>query len=138
MRDYLKLNSSLNPKEAEEVFQEAFKEWETTNSKKAYDIMWIRVYECCRAIALRIAPGKPLVEERALEAAITIIERMIRLKQHPNKLSSWCYLPVRYALQGNKAIREDREMQYDDTLNTNKIFEPVRGICRQELVNTAD
>lgn len=115
-KDYIRSLEEQNipVAEQERIFQEALCSWELTRDKKYWDIMWFRVYECCRSIALRIAPGKPLIEERALDAAIKIMDRIERLKRHPAKLSAYCYLPTLGELQGPKAVREDRESYYED------------------------
>lgn len=116
-KDYIKslaTDKELTVTEQESIFQEALCNWELTKEKKYWDIMWLRVYECCRSIALRIAPGKPMVEERALDATIKIMDRIERLKKHPAKLSAYCYLPTLGEVQGPKAVKEDRESYFED------------------------
>lgn len=142
MREYLGDNYSptLKPADQERLFQEAINDWEISGSKEAWDRMWIRIYECCRALALKIAPGKDKVEERAMDATVIVMDRIKRLNKHPNKLSSYCYWPVVGALQGPKAKREDMEMNLQDEIEKFEElkYETVRGICRQDLMNTED
>lgn len=130
----------LNPEEQEKLFQEAMKEWDSTNSKDAWDRMWLRVYECCKAIAIKKAPGKPLLEERAMNATILVMDRINRLKARPEKLSSYCYWPVIASIQGPKAKKEDQELAMQEELeNYDELkHEEIRGICRPELMDTED
>lgn len=123
----------------EQQFQDAFERWEGSGKvdKGAWDEMWLRVIECCRALALKIAPGKPLVEERSLDGAILVMDRIVRLQTHPRKLSSYCYWPVREALQGPKVVREDMELQLYEEYEEQKRDE-IRGVCREDLMNTID
>lgn len=129
-----------SPEEQEELFQEAMKEWDSTNSKDAWDRMWLRVYECCKAIAIKKAPGKPLLEERAMDATILVMDRIERLGNHPARLSSYCYWPVIASIQGPKARKEDLELALQDELEgfEEVKHETIRGVCRPELMNTED
>lgn len=146
-------NRPIEIQEAE--FQSAFNLWEQNGKKfdKNWERMWIRVSECCKAICLKIAPGKPQTAERSVDATIMVMDRIIRLNKHPQKLSSYCFWPCKAALQGPKAMREDLEgINYDveDTpinilgeRDYSVYYEPyiqegVRGIWRAELVNTID
>lgn len=143
MREYYlgdKNLPTLEPAEQERLFQEAISDWEISGSKAAWDRMWIRVHECCRALALKIAPGKDKVEERAMDATITVMDRIKRLNKHPNKLSSYCFWPVVGALQGPKAKKEDMELALQDEIEKfNELkHDEVRGICRVELMCTDD
>lgn len=111
-RKEMPTQTRLTPKEQESIFQSALKDWIQSNSKPSWDIMFLRVYECCKAIALTKAPGKPFLEDRAMDATITIMDR-IRRGARPSLLSSYCYWPLIGAIQGEKAKREDRELSYD-------------------------
>lgn len=134
--------SSLSPVEQEALFQDALKKWEETGDKVFWDRMFMRVWECCRAMAIRLAPGKPLIDNRAMDAAIIIMDRIKRNKSRPMKLSAFCYWPVQAAIHGPKAIKEDRELQYheeyEEQTQDENTYETVRGICRMELMNTLD
>jgi len=131
----------LSPEEQEELFQEAMSKWDRTKNKKAWDEMWFRVYECCKAIAIKKAPGKPLLEERSMDAACLVMDRIERLGARPEKLSSYCYWPVVASIQGPKAKKEDQELAMQDEIEDYEEVQTndeVRGICRLELMNTID
>lgn len=145
----------LEPSLQESLFQSAFSKWEANGKRndKNWAEMWFRVAECCRAICLKIAPGKPLTEERSIDATIMVMDRIVRLNKHPQKLSSYCFWPCKACLQGPKPMREDLEgINYDvedipinilgerdySMYNEPYIQEGVRGIWREELANTID
>lgn len=142
MRTEKKLQNKehLSTEEQERLFQEAMKEWDNTKSKDAWDRMWARVYECCKALAIKKAPGKPLLEERAMDATILVMDRIERLRARPEKLSSYCYWPVVASIQGPKAKKEDQELAMQDEIEdyTELKHDEIRGICRIELMNTED
>lgn len=129
-----------NTKEQESLFQEAINEWDNTKSKDAWNRMWVRVYECCKAIAIKKAPGKPLLEERAMDATILVMDRIERLRVHPEKLSSYCYWPVIASIQGPKAKKEDQELAMQEEIDDYEEVkhETIRGICRTEFMCTED
>lgn len=136
----MSLGDVMSPKLQEALFQEAICNWERTRDVIYWEQMWMRVLECCKALALKIAPGKPLVEERSVDAAIKVMDRIERLNKHPNKLSSYCYWPVKEALQGPQAMHEDLEEclyeEYEEQTQDKACY--VLGICRKELMNTDD
>lgn len=112
MRTAKLTTTRLSPQVQEQMFQDAMREWVDTSSKQSWDSMFTRVYEFCKAMALTKAPGKPFLEDRAMDATITIMDR-IRRGARPNRLSSYCYWPLIGAIQGDKAKREDRELSYE-------------------------
>lgn len=128
---------NLSPKEQEARFQEALDHWVHNGDKKSWDEMWFRVIECCRALALKIAPGKQHVEERALDAAATIMKGIKERGLRPEKLSSYCYWPCRGSIQGKAAQHEDQELQlhleYEEQKQLERSYETVRGIYRPEM-----
>lgn len=128
----------MSPKEQEGLFQYYMNLWVETGLKKYWDQMFLRVIECCRAIAIKKAPGKRLLDERSLSAACIVMDRIERLKVRPNKLSSYCYWPVIECIQGKKAMYEDQELQIHEEYKETMINEEIRGICRRELMNTED
>ncbi len=109
------MKQHLNPKEAEAVFMKALAEWKSSGSKEAWRVMWERVVECCRAIAIYKCPGFPMVDDRAMDASIHVME-LIGRNYTPNSgsLSKFCSYPVTAALYGPKAVREDSEACVDD------------------------
>lgn len=127
----------LDPKIQEEMFREALAEWERDGSEDAWHRMWERVAAACKACALRIAPGKPLILERSMDAAITIMKGIKERGSRPQKLSSFVYWPVRGSLQGRLAQQEDQELQYDPLYEEQTQLEhgtdTIRGIYRPEM-----
>lgn len=109
------MKQHLNPKEAEAVFMKALAEWEATGSNEAWRVIWERVVQCCRAIAIYKCPGFPLVDDRAMDASIHVMELLKRgYKPNSGSLSKFCSYPVTAALYGPKAIKEDSELGIDD------------------------
>lgn len=110
----------MTPKEQEDEFQRLYDIWINTQDrkeqKKAFDLMFIRILEVCKAIGKKIntAPNNPFLEERCLDAAIYFANRIKTTKIRPNKLSSWCYLGVKGFLYRPLYIREDREESYEE------------------------
>lgn len=105
----------LNPKEAEAVFMKALAEWEATGSNEAWQVMWERVAACCRAIGIYKCPGLSLVDDRAMDASIHVMELIKRgYKPNSGSLSKFCSYPVTAALYGPKAVKEDTELSFDE------------------------
>lgn len=119
------------------MFQQALNHWINNGDKSSWDMMFLRVIEACKACALRIAPGKPLILERAMDAAITIMKGIKERGSRPQKLSSFVYWPVRGSLQGRLAQQEDQELQYDPLYEEQTQLEhgtdTIRGIYRPEM-----
>ena len=109
------MKQHLNPKEAEAVFMKALAEWKSSGSKEAWRVMWERVVECCRAIAIYKCPGFSTVDDRAMDASIHVME-LISRNYTPNKgsLSKFCSYPVTAALYGPKAVAADSESSFDE------------------------
>ena len=151
---------AASPSLQEEQFQNAYSKWEASGylDGDAWNIMFYRVHEVCNAIASKMCMGiyNHMFEDRVMDATIYFMNRIYKEHIHPNKLSSWCYLGVKGYIYGAKQQREDKELSYEsfysqedgmdvavDILgNTveigNNINEEIRGICRQELMNTLD
>lgn len=127
----------LDPKVQEQMFQDALSEWERDGSEAAWGRVWERVIAACRACALKIAPGKPHVEERAMDAVITIMRGIKERGLRPKKLSSYVYWPVRGALHSRSCMHEDQELQlhteYEEQKQLERGYETVRGIYRPEM-----
>jgi len=107
--------TQVSPKIQEEVFMAAYKRWLRDGSDSAWKIIWERVVECCRSIAIYKCPGFPLVDDRAMDAAIHVMELIKRgYKPKSGSLSKFCSYPVTAALHGPKAVKEDTELGFDD------------------------
>jgi hypothetical protein len=98
----------LTPAENEALFQET-DDW---------SIKWYCVTFACENLAkkqlqgINIGPEK--FEQRVGEAVFECMEK-IKRGDKPDKLSSWCYWPVRRALWSKSAIQEDREcLSYEE------------------------
>lgn len=101
----------LSIEERQAEFDAAYKDWLDTGSKKSWDIAFMRVIDACTNIAKRLMKGKPynpMTEERAMDAAIIIMDRLKRLKYYPVTLSSYCYLPTYKELFDRKSIEYDK------------------------------
>jgi len=101
----------LTIEERQAEFDAAYKKYLDTGSKEAWDTAFIRVVDACQNIAKRLMQGKPynpMTEERAMDAAIIIMDRLKRLRYYPVTLSSYCYLPTYKELFDIKAQRYDK------------------------------
>lgn len=106
------------PSEQESAFQEAMSKWVANpDDKKAYDEMWLRVHECCKAAASKICKGIPMpsdvFHDRVMEATMKCMRYILDNGKRPIKLSSFCYLPTLGSMQGPRARREDTELSYE-------------------------
>lgn len=112
--------------EQEEQFQSALKHYRLYNDKRSYDIMFIRVYEACKANAkklLKVSLDDMLFHDRlmrAVDICMTYITKEHYNKKRervppcdPIKLITFCYLPTLGAFFGPKAIKEDTELSYE-------------------------
>lgn len=130
----------LNPKEAEMIFMKALAEWEATGSNEAWRVMWERVEKCCRYLAIYKCPGFPMVDDRAMDAAIHVMELLKRgYKPNSGSLSKFCSYPVTAALYGPRAVREDSESSFDenfaDEAETNLVEYRGKYFDMEELMN---
>lgn len=134
----------MTPKEQEELFQRAYDDWVSSGRSdlSAWNEIWSRVYEACKAIALKICNNcyVPCLEERVMDCTITLVERFERTGNRPRKLSSYCYLPMRGVLYNEKYQKQDRELSYEEYKEYEEITicDEVRGICRKEMMTTRD
>lgn len=105
----------LKPREQEEIFKAAYERWLLNGLDADWKIMWERVAECCRAIAIYKCPGFPMVDDRAMDASIHVME-LLKRGYKPNKgsLSKFCSYPVTAALYGPKAVAADSESSFDE------------------------
>lgn len=108
------------PSEQELEFQDAYSKWIADGDKGSYEVMWIRVKECCNAIASKLLKGlyTSTFDDRVMDATMKCMEDIINGGVRPKKLSSYCYYPVLTAIWGLKARKEDREESYDNYLNS--------------------
>lgn len=119
----------MTVKEQEEVFQEALSHYRVFNDKKSRDIIWMRVYEACKANAkklLKVSLDDMVFHDRLMTAVDSCIGYI--LYEHPNKkgvmqppsnprsLVTFCYLPTLAAFCGPKAIKEDAELSYEQSV----------------------
>lgn len=106
------------PSEQELEFQTAYSKWIVDGDKSSYKVMWIRVKECCNAIASKLLNGlyTSTFDDRVMDATMKCMEDIIN-GEHPKKLSSYCYWPVVNAVWGPKAKKEDQEECYDNYIN---------------------
>lgn len=104
--------SYIDPKEQEQMFQSALEHWKENKDKKSWDAMYMRAYECCKAIIKKRAYGIniPDLESKALDAASYVMD-LINRGSYPGKLSSMCYLHVSKFMYSEKIKRAEREVQ---------------------------
>ena len=102
----------VTPAEQESLFQQHLLHWKEYADKSSWDGMWLRVYECCKAIAKSKCNGinNQHLEERALDGATYVMD-LISRGNYPAKLSSVCYLQTMKFLYGNREKQADRELQ---------------------------
>lgn len=104
-----------SPKVQEEIFMAAYTRWLKYGLDADWKIMWERVVQCCRAIAIYKCPCFSLVDDRAMDASIHVMELLKRgYKPNSGSLSKFCSYPVTAALYGPKAVKEDSELGIDD------------------------
>lgn len=102
-------------KEQEREFQEAMSHWIEYNDKKSWDLMFLRVYEACKALSkkmLKVSLDDMVFHDRLMDAVLTVMEN-IKNGTRPNKLSSYCYFPCLGSFFGPKAVKEDAEYSYE-------------------------
>lgn len=103
--------SDLEQREKE--FQDAYDKWSETKEKKYWDIMFMRVIDCCHNIAAKKLVGVNIdpdeFENRYMDAAMYVMESILK-GVHPSKLSSYCYLRV------YKYLYDPKNQNYDKTL----------------------
>lgn len=111
----------LTPEENETLFQE-------TND---WDIKWYCVQFACENLAKKQLKGIHMpperFEQRVGEAILECMEK-IKRGDKPDKLSSWCYWPVRRALWSKAAQQEDKEMlSYEADFTDNILNREEKG-----------
>ena len=108
----------MNIKEKELEFQEAQKNWNIFKDLKSWNIMWFRVFDCCKNIAKTKANGivLPDLEEKCLDATCKIMQK-IKDGYNINKLSSFCYLWVIGELYNKKIQKWERSLDIETILN---------------------
>lgn len=102
----------IDPKVQETMFQSALTHWKDYKDKKSWDDMFMRAYECCKAIIKKRAYGIciPELESKALDAATYCMD-LINRGNYPAKLSSMCYLHCSKFMYNEKLKRAEREVQ---------------------------
>lgn len=104
-----------SPKEQEREFQDVMNHWVEYKDKKSWDLMFLRVYEACKALSkriLKVSLDDMVFHDRLMDAVLKVmgnIENGVR----PNKLSSYCYFPCLGSFCGPKAVKEDTEYSYE-------------------------
>lgn len=106
------MSNYIDPKEQEVMFQSALTHWKINKDKKSWDDMFMRAYECCKAIIKKRAYGIqiPELEGKALDAATYCMD-LINRGNYPAKLSSMCYLHCSKFMYSDKLKRSEREVQ---------------------------
>ena len=111
----------LDPEEQEQRFQDAISKGDASNGtdKKAYEEIWLRVYEACKANASRICKGihTDRFHDRLMDSVEIVIRYIIKEGKRPRKLITYCYLPTFGQFCGQKAIKEDEQKYLDDYYN---------------------
>ena len=114
----MKNTDYLSPDEQERRFQDAISKWDASEGKdkEAYNEIWMRVYEACKANASRICHGiyNDRFHDRLMDSVEVVIRYIIKEGKRPNKLITYCYLPTFGQFCGSKAIREDKQQYIDD------------------------
>ena len=123
--------------EREEEFQTALKEWTETRSKNSWDVMFFHILDCCTNILKKKAVGIRLKEldETALEAALYCMHLIRDNGARPEKLSSWCYLPVKRYLYSERKKLADKMIMFSDIQNEELSNNSIGDMV---LVNTGE
>ena len=99
-------------KERNRQFEDSLNEWKQTGSTKAWDTMWIRVYDFCLNYSKKKCQGiyNPHLEERAMDATI---DYMYLIKRGVNimPMTTGCHYTVVKALYNDRVKKADRELQ---------------------------
>lgn len=115
------MEKRLSPDEQEQIFQDAYDRWEINpNDKKALEIIWLRIYEACKANAkriLKVSISDDKFHDRLMDAVMTCYRYIVQEHKRPEKLGTYCYLPTLSAFCGYKAIREDKELSYEQSVS---------------------
>lgn len=118
------METKLSPQEQEERFQFALKHWREHNDSKSWEEIWLRVYEACKANAKKMLKVS-LEDEVFHERLMTVVETVIRYIKfgnrnsgpvNPDKLITYCHLPVVGAFFGIRAVKEDNELSYEQSV----------------------
>lgn len=110
------LNSKTPLKEREEQFQLELNKWSQTHSKDSYNKLWFYIYDCCTNIMLSKGKKHTIynLEDKAMDATLKIMNKIVKENVRPTKLSSYCYYPCIEQLYGNKTRREENELDLID------------------------
>lgn len=103
------------PNEQEREFQDAMSHWIEYNDKKSWDLMFLRVYEACKALSkkiLKVSLDDMIFHDRLMEAVVKVMGN-IKKGVRPSRLSSYCYYPCLGSFCGPKAVKEDTEYSYE-------------------------
>lgn len=106
--------------EQEKEFQSAMSHWDTYKDIESYHTVWLRVYESCKANAkriLKVSLDDGVFYDRLMTAVGTVIRYIFDNGQRPVNLGTYCYLPTLSAFCGYKAIREDKELSYEQSVS---------------------
>ena len=123
------MEALISPIDQEELFAKALAHYREYNDKKSRDEIWMRVYEACKANAkraLQVSLDDGIFHDRLMTAVETCIKYIMEQhynKKHelvppsnPQKLITFCYLPTYAAFFGPKAVREDHEFSYEQSI----------------------
>lgn len=111
----------LSPKVQEQMFQDAFDNWEKSGytSKKDWDIMFLRVYEASKAAVLKACNGlyRPQALDAIEEFTIYIMGRIKEQHFRPKVLRSYCGFAPKWMIKKSEQFWDstldfDNEVEY--------------------------
>lgn len=128
----------IDPKEQEQMFQDALSHWKQYKDKVSWDKMFYRVYECCLALAKKKAYGIniPELESKAMDAACYAMD-LINRGNYPSKLSAMCYLHVNKFLYSERNKRAEREVQLSVLLE-NVLESEIEGATYDDIIDAKE
>lgn len=100
--------------EQELEFQAALSDYRNGN-KKALDIIWIRVYEACKAKIACYYKGIPNLNfhDRVLDATEKVMRYITENGANPRILGKYVAWPCYGSAYSKKAVQEDSELSYE-------------------------
>lgn len=103
--------------EQEEEFQHYLRLYRQEPKKEYADKLWLRVYEACKAKLSTYYKNiyNPNFEDRVMESTETVM-RYIMNGADPLCLGKYVAWPVYGAAYGKKAVREDSELSYEESV----------------------
>lgn len=107
----------------EDAFQRVQRKWKETGDKESWEMMFILVQNCCRAIAKKKANGVgktvPNLDEKILDATIMVMRDIKEKGREIEKLSSYCYMRVFATMYAKKTQNWEKLVSLEERYEKN-------------------